>query len=194
MIYTIDKGDRDWKPVDGFDVFRVRDVRVSLKVDNSMMFNYIDPDTGVFDSDAFDWKKVGGVSFVNWRNFWNIWVKTSDAAMMAWRWNPKLNVFEICLYVHMGGDTIKFERPDQVVRIKYNPDNEYDWVHLDICGNKGTLYQGDEEVNYFPILSRFRPSRYSRIGAWYGGANNSPGKWGGRAPKDMTCEIEFKKL
>lgn len=193
MIYTIKKGRKDWVPTDGFDLFRVRDVRISLKVDNSMCFNYIDPGTGVYDADALDWKKVGGVSFVNWRHLWNIWFKTRDAAMMGWRWNPKINMFEICLYVHYRGHTIKFERPDQVYRLRYNPDNDYEWVHLDISGNKATLWDGQNSVNDFFITQDFRPSRYSRIGAWYGGANNAPGRWGGRAPKDMTCEIKFEK-
>ena len=198
MRYEIEQGNKDWRPIDGKQIMCVCPFKVGVKPDNSMIFNYVD--NGVVDPDWADWKKIKGASMAG---YWppsklaNLVINTQDAIMLTWRWNIKLNCFEFCLYTHVNGSTIKYERADQLIRVPYREDNNYGWSWLEVvpAGRKFYSYlTGPDGIRGARMLTEFSftPKLYSTIGMYYGGANNSPGKWGGAAPKDMSCEAKFE--
>lgn len=195
MRYTIKKGNQSWRPrqllpkiITGFD-------RLTWTVtpEKSMEFDYIDPATGNLDNDWADWKKIGGISLVNWRNPQNVVVKNRDAIMLAWRWNPTINVHEFALYLNERGDRVVYEQPGYLLRTIAGTRISMQIEKEDNDSYNVFLYvtsQGPRSVNRFIIDTRQRFGMYSLINPWYGGANNSTGPWGGAAPKDMEMELE----
>lgn len=198
MIYEIEKGSPRWHPV-GFNIFRnFRTMRWEFYPTDSMIFNYEyrDPEYGVLrtDEDWKDWKKIGGISLANWRNLRNIFQKNRDAIMLAWRWNVELEVHECCLYVNEKGRNVPYEglnilrmhdnEPPVIFEIDRLNKREYAcWLYR--------MGQNRKHVNRIIVRARDRFNLYSWINPWYGGANNSPGPWGGAAPKDMGMRVDF---
>ena len=197
MIYTIKKGQTDWRPRDRFRLLAGFDsLTWTVTPNKSMQFNYVDPITDKLDPDAFDWKKIGGISLVNWRNPWNAIMKDRDSIMMAWRWNPTLSVHEFAVYVNEAGDNIAYENAGQLLRTIAGTRISMQITRQTHRNYRAALYvdsQGPKSVNAFEIETRQRFGLYSLIGPWYGGKNNAPGPWGGAAPQDMTIDIEFNK-
>lgn len=195
MIYTIKKGQTDWRPRDWFRVFgRFNYLTWMATATLSMQFDYIDTSTGMIDADWNDWKKVGGISLVNWRNPQNLFIKDRDNIQMVWRWNPVLHVHEFAVYMNVKGEKKVFERPDQIIRTIAGTTIAMQVERHTPSSYSASLYllsQGSGSANAFEIKTRQRFTLYSVIGAWFGGANNSPGEWGGAAPKDMEMEIEI---
>lgn len=198
MIYEIKKGQTDWRPRDrlllltGFD-----SLTWTVTPDKSMEFDYIDPITDKIDADWNDWKKIGGISLVNWRNPWNAVMKDRDAIMLAWRWNPVYNFHEFAVYTNSRGKKIAYERPDQVLRTIAGTRVSMQITRVTRRNYRVRLYvtsQGPDSVNAFEIKTRQAFGLYSLIGPWYGGKNNSPGPWGGAAPKDMTMNVELERM
>lgn len=198
MRYTIKKGNQSWRPrpilpklLFGFDC-----LTWTVTPDKYMEFDYIDPATGDLDNDWNDWKKIGGISLVNWKNPQNVVVKNRDAIMLAWRWNPTISVHEFAVYVNEKGGRVVYEEPHQVLRTIAGTSVSMEVTKNDKSSYNARLYvtsKGPDSVNRKIIETRQEFCIYSLINPWYGGANNAPGRWGGRAPKDMEMELEFRK-
>lgn len=143
------------------------------------------------DEDWKDWKKVSGISFVNWKNLRNILSKNQDSVMLAWRYNVNLKIREYIIYENKDGKNYPREEILQILRTN-GP------VYFNIIPDKDVfkcyLHEGNRNtVNSINIIPRFKPTFYSYINLWYGGSNNSIGPWGGTAPQDMVCRLEFNK-
>lgn len=194
MIYTIKKGNSYWWPFRFMLFSSFNSLTWEVSLDPSMVFDYkyIEQGERKIDMDWADWKKVGGISFINWKNLINLFVKNRDAVMLARRYNVELELFEYCIYENRKGINIPYEKPIQLIRTKNGT------VSLRIEKEDNTfkcyLFSGDQtytDVNSINITPRFKPVLYSYINMWYGGADNSPGPYGGKAPKDMKCEMKF---
>jgi len=195
MKYTIKKGNQSWRPhpilprlLFGFDR-----LTWTITPDKSMQFDYIDPETGNLDNDWADWKKIGGISLVNWKNPQNVVVKNRDAIMMAWRWNPMISVHEFATYVNKKGGRIVYEQPHQVLRTIAGTRISMEITRSNKSSYNARIYvtsKGPNSVNRFIIETRQRFGMYSLINPWYGGANNARGPWGGRAPKNMEMKLD----
>lgn len=186
MKHTIKKGRQWWWPM-FFKLF-LPPTKFSwvFTPDSTMQFDYKYGDQ--VDEDWKDWKKVGGISFVNWKNFRNIYRKNRDSVMLAWRWNPNLLIFEYIIYENKNEG--KFPREGDLQILRTNGP-----VYFDIIPGETFqcyLHEGDMDVNPIHIKPRFKPMLLSYINLWYGGSNNSRGPWGGKAPKDMVCNLDFK--
>lgn len=211
--YKIKRGSQAWTPKK-FQVFgRFNELTWVTRPNWTMMFNYEWRDTlgqVHVDPDWADWKKVGGISLVNWRNPQNIFVKNNDAIMLAWRWNVDLQMFEYALYVNRKGENIPYEGPAQVVRVKAREETlsngdkipaGFDKVIFTIRRERQNRYrifiyaENENPKNRGSIIvnTRQRFGTYSIINPWYGGANNAPGPWGGKAPRDMEMVVDFLK-
>lgn len=196
--YQIKKNRSDWRPRDPFKIFTDFDtVTFSCIAHESMRFDYVDPKTGKVDQDWRDWKKIGGVSFAGWRDWLNIFLHDRDAVHFTNRWNVDLKVMEYAVYVNEGGDWFVFEKPYQVLRTIFGTKVSMQIKKIDLEKYEARLYvdsKGPGSVNPFLIYPRRRFPVYALSGAWYGGKNNSPGPYGGRAPKDMTMQksVEIK--
>lgn len=188
MKYTIKQGRQWWWPMWFFLYTTNKKFTWIFTPDDSMKFNYEYEFGQSIDEDWQDWKKIGGISFVNWKNLRNILSKNRDSVMLACRWNPTLLTFEYIIYENKNGEKFPRESPTQILRSNGS-------VYLDIIpeGNKFKCYlhEGDMNVNAIIIEPRFEPILLSYINMWYGGSNNSRGPWGGKAPKDMVCNLDF---
>lgn len=194
--YTIKKGHSDWHPKEPLQIFPdFEELTWEVSPDASMMYDY--ENSGVTDKDWHDWKKVGGISLADRSfNLINLFIKKRDSIQLGWRWNVDLSVFEFVVYVNERGKFVPYSRPDQILRcdehaqvvFKIRKDNRKQY--------RAALYlQGDgpESVNEFLIETRKRFTLYSRVGLWYGGKNNSPGPFGGKAPKVMKVNVGYFK-
>lgn len=212
MEYRIKRGDRRWTPSSLQIITKFNKLTFLTEPNWTMMFNYdylIDGQK-VTDADWRDWKKVSGISLVNWKNPQNIFVKNNDSIMLGWRWNPELHLFEFCLYVNEKGKNIPYERADQILRVKPSVKNvdgvmqptgqfpqivfEIETINSKTYGVKlYSLEENKKGINRIVVKTRQRFNLYSRVNPWYGGANNAPGPWGGKAPRDMRMDIYVSK-
>lgn len=194
MKQTILKGHKWFYPRDIFPrlINRFDTVTIKFTPNESMEFDYIDPTTGKLDNDWADWKKVfGGLSLVDPWNWINIFLRNRDSIILGWRYNPTgTTYFEAAIYENKASswivhDTIKVVKDTKVaMTIKRIGNREFD-VYLYVDSN------GIESVEPVRIKTRFTPHWFARINGYYGGKNNSPGRWGGAAPKDMFMDVEF---
>ena len=196
MKYTIKKGHQCWQPHSIFPsvLSDFNELIWTVTPHASMEFDY--EYEGELDADWADWKKIGGISLVNWKNLQNLFVKNKDAIMMAHRWNPTIGVHEFAVYENDRGKNIAYERPDQLLRTIAGTRISMKLVKVHARRYKAFLYvtsNGPDSVNSFIINTRQVFTMYSLINPWYGGANNAPGPWGGAAPRDMEMEIQFGK-
>lgn len=181
--FEIKKGQKDWRPKEWprilCDFKRIYIECVPLP---SMAFDYGS------DKDGLDWKKVAGVVLGTPLYFWNYFLKSRDNIQMAWRWNEKIARFEFCLYVNEKGKDLKFEKAHQLLRI-LPEEAAYMMIEKVSRREYRVFLYGDgqipKDVNPFYVKTRRAWFVYMLSGAWYGGKNNSPGDYGGRAPKDM---------
>lgn len=192
MIYTINKGSSRWFP---FTFKWFTDFSKAIWYvfpDRSMEFNYKYNGDEV-DQDWHDWKKIGGLSFANWRNIFNLFRKNQDAAMLAWRWNVEIKKHEFIVYENKKGNSIPYDSLIQILRIDAEEKAVLE-IHKE--GNKFKCYLFENEQTYLdvdPIIitPRFKATLFSYINLWYGGSNNSPGPYGGSAPQNMRCDASF---
>lgn len=194
MKQTISKGEQWWKPMDIIPCLfgKFDEITITFTPNETMEFDYVDPETGQRDEDWKDWKKVfGGISLINLFNWINLFRRNRDAIMLGWRWNPTTDLphHEATIYINDGGSMNNYGLL-KVVRgtsISMTIKKVRKWqfhIYLYLTS------QGIESVEPVEYRSRFDPSLYVRINGWYGGANNSKGPWGGAAPKDMEMEVE----
>jgi hypothetical protein len=185
MLYKIKEGRSYWIPRKFKILLFFKKITWTTEPNTSMIFDYQG------DKDWMDWKKIGGISLVNFSNLFNIFIKNRDSIMLAWRYNNEIDLFEYAIYVNNNSKNIAYDKPDQLLKTKSSN------VNLTIEKENGIfkcyLYENGENVNSINIKPRFNPLFFSLINPWYGGANNSEGPYGGKAPKDMECRIDLHK-
>lgn len=192
MIYSINEGQSRWWPF----IFRwYRDFKKAIWYvipDKSMQFNY-QYNNGVVDEDWRDWKKIGGLSFADWRNLINLFRKDKDSVILAWRWNVEIKKHEFAIYENRNNHNIPYESPSQILRIDAD---EKAVLEIHKSGNdfKCYLFENEQtylDVNPIVITPRFKATMFSYINLWYGGKNNSKGPYGGSAPQNMRCDVGY---
>lgn len=190
MVFKIKKGRARWYPVIFKIIRKFNRLTFITKPNNTQVFDYKFGES--LDEDWRDWKKIGGISFVNWKNLRNIFIKNRDSVILAWRWNPVIETFEYCVYENKGGKNYPYESITQILRAKQG---EEVYLNIDLTPkNQFECYLytlENRNVNPIVIKPRQKFTFYSYINMWYGGGNNSAGPWGGKAPKDMECEATF---
>lgn len=200
MIYKVKKGESLYLPTQ-FKIYgKFNRFTWVTKPNADMAFDYLydrDSETKL-DGDWADWKKVGGISLVNWRNIGNIWDKNNDAIMLGWRYNVELETFEYGVYVNENRGMLVFDGENEMLQTN----NLNRGVVFSIVRVSGRQYhvtlkfedEGNFSAKLFTITSLQNFNWYSYINPWYGGANNSSGPWGGAAPQDQKIQIDFLKI
>lgn len=138
------------------------------------------------DMDQLDWNKGLGVS-LDWKR------NDKDAIMWAWRANPDSNRMELTLYAHKkykrivgynGNEVLLTAKPYEKVSIEINRMDREEWEMTFVNHDQGTINQAIVKMRKNPCYSR-------RINAWFGGANNAPGPYGGLAPDYMFFYVNY---
>lgn len=156
------------------------------------VFNYKLED-GTIDRDAYDWKKGGGIVLFNWfsLDIINLFVRSRDNTQWAFRYNPHINKWEVCIYSD-------YKYKEQVSRaIVLNIDKlETILIELERLSTKDfrwSIYRKNKLILREVVVHRKEWKQYSKSGLYYGGKNNSPGTYGGKAPRDFLIYISFYK-
>lgn len=107
MIYTVQKGEHDFKPNNQvFFTFKSK-VSGSFRMDVSMWFSREDPDYS-HGEDVKDWNKLAGVT-------WFFSGNSNRSAMLAWRpVESEKGLFQLAGYVNPLGGGFKAEKIMQV--------------------------------------------------------------------------------
>ena len=134
------------------------------------------------DKDWYDWQKLGGIT-----NFFS--GNATQTAMFAFAFNEAVETYKITPYTNpKRGRWVA----GQAMIVDAN-----ETFALSCTFNKNTVYynmtsEGNKSPQQSHELKRFWLGR--RVGTYAGGANNSPGPFGGKTAKDMSIELEFKTL
>lgn len=195
--YTIKTGKTDWTPKEPLEIFcDFKAITWEFSPDKTMAFPYAYE--GGIDQDWRDWKKIGGISLAAWGlDLINLVQLSRDSIQLGWRYNVELQVFEYAAYVNENGAHYAFERADQVLRCGPGAKGGMRLTKLDRQNYRAALYfleEGPKAVNEFPIRTRKEFTIYRRTGLWYGGRNNAPGPYGGRAPRNMRTQVGYNRV
>lgn len=179
--YTTKKGHHDWWPFEFPRMWFVKKKRITLTFtfDVDCIYDW----NG--DQDQLDWNKIGGVSF-------NLFSNTKNSIIGGWRSNPITRKIELTIYRHVAGNILK-GNDDGEVMMTVDP---FDVIELTIWPQlNGRFFcaqlQHDDQVIMIPVEYPEVKKIGRRIGMWFGGANNSPGEFGGVSSKSMTAWIKF---
>lgn len=181
-----------WRPATPFVILR-RFLYASWTITPtlSMAFPYLLPN-GKRDRDMFDWKKIGGFSFSRLGlSLINIFFRNREALIFAWRYNAEIGVFEFVLYQNTRGNWIAYDAPGQVIRVPVNTPVTMKLKYITRKRFRAKLYVASrpQDAFTFEITIPWRALLFTLVGLWYGGKNNSPGKYGGKAPQDMETFV-----
>lgn len=175
MIQTVKKGRHDFKP--NRLVINRRD-----KLEFSVMFWPSCRYDFQGDGDQLDWNKGGGWAY-------NIFSNHVTSNLWAWRYIPENDKIEFCHYVH---DSRTVRKSEAIFAVNINQK-----VHgvLDASRSGKEFSLALEAPNLQPVESIFKvkdiPERSRMVWGWFGGENNSPGKFGGVAPHEMSYEYQI---
>lgn len=166
----VQKGKNNFRPEDSGLPFCVRPVeRLSIvyRFHPSCLYD-IRP-----DRDWKDWNKLAGLSF-------HAFPKNKDNLIIAWRSRPERQQIELAFFANKDGDfTVGegrlFVDPLRTGQAVINRQSGRDW----------TIMIGEEIAESYRTRKEFK-GYGSRITPWFGGANNSPGPYGGAAPQEMS--------
>jgi len=174
MYYTIKKGNHDSSPVDIPWMTLTSSLNTllwTIKPSHGTEYNMLP------DEDQWDVNKGGGVSF-------NLLNNNKDALMWGWRFNPNSNKTEILQYSHTDGNVVISEvmmelSKFQVGEIQFTRNGRV-W---------DTFFTNYEHSSCGTYTARKGFTFSKEITLWFGGANNSPGPFGGVAPQDILWYI-----
>jgi len=176
ITYKCKKGQHAFKPANcrdlpGFYLSR-RPVHKPHRVGWKVRFR----DSCKYDlgsSDQADWNKLPGLS-------WNLFTNHDDAAMLGWRWNKNLLVFEVGPYLHVDGKRRFQKNPE--LHFESGEDFWYS-IEADYTRNEVRIrvFFADGATHEYTTSTYADLSRTTRqIHAWFGG--NRP------APHDMFLQ------
>lgn len=183
--YTIKAGKQNFKPREPIFPRCAKGFEIKALLDESCWWSSEDWQG---DRDRQDWNKLAGITSAFSAN-------NKRSAMIAWRPADAPNTFLLTAYtndkkggwqhgrtgleaitVH-AGETFKAEVFINEELLRY----EADYRIITARGEFWCNHKFDKPLFNF----------YRRIGTWIGGANNSPGDFGGEASQDMSLELDF---
>lgn len=172
MKYTIKAGQKDWSPMEfPWPYFP--------KVGSQWIYDIVFTESCWYnwlpDMDQHDWNKIGGVT-----NMFSL--NNVDSALIGWR--PEAETpgrFELIPYFNVG-KTVKLGQEIMPVVAE-----EAVKAYITYMGNKVFSIQIGFAPGHSEQLEKFWFGR--RIGMNMGGANNSPGPYGGVASQDMEMYV-----
>lgn len=184
--YTVKKGYHTYIPGIGMTFYRNKSLS---KVSWSVIFHNSCEYDWEGDMDQLDWNKGGGI-YYDWRR------RDRDNIMWAWRWNEdsvryELTVYRDWKYKNLTGfkdtksqadDVLMTAKSGDIIDITFVRQSGKQWyVIFDNLTQKLT--------NAGQVKVRVNPTWSQPIPPWFGGSNNSAGRYGGVASKDMTMWI-----
>jgi len=168
--YTIKPGQWNFRPLESWRPrFVVRGFSGWAKFDESAWFDWEG------DRDARDWNKLKGLTRY-------IGANNHHSAIIAWRPAEERGVFEVAAYTNYPGARWIV---GELVKAKAG-----EKVHFE-----AVIYKRKVQYKIQSSLTGhdFRRCTIMReIGTSIGGANNSPGEYGGKATQEMKIEVEMK--
>ena len=171
-IKTLKKGKNNWRPWGiPWPLFlpMMKGIKYTVRFDKSCWYNWL-PDT-----DHYDINKGGGFTEM---------FSLNNANSYLWGWNSdetEQGVFNIYAYYNAPDTSFKFEK---IGKVKAGEDFD---VQVLTSGKIVILTQEAEAFHQFEEPG-FKVARM--ITEWFGGANNSPGPYGGSASQDMEMVIK----
>lgn len=186
--YLVKEGYHSYIPGVGITFHRNRQLS---KLEYSVVFDESSEYDWQGDLDQLDWNKGGGITF-DWKR------NDRDNIMWAWRYNADSSRYEFTVYVdwkyqnRTGFGNTK-SKVDDVLMVA----NSGDIVDIDFIRQSGkkwyvTFKNMTQELETSGVVEvRVNPRWSRRIGPWFGGANNSPGRFGGVASQDMIMGIYY---
>lgn len=131
------------------------------------------------DNDWKDWQKLKGITHFFSGN-------TRRTVMFAFRFGERPETYEICAYTNDKKGNAKWYGS----LIVDTGEQVSGWLKLE--GGKAIYHLATEGGSYFDESHSFKLFKLCReVGTYAGGANNSPGPYGGKAVKDMSIKIKF---
>lgn len=144
------------------------------------------------DRDSDDWNKLGGVSF-------NIRNNKINSIMAAWRPNIDAGEFDITIYRHVNGKVFKGDGTANETLLSLKPRGHGRLLIVPFDRGKSCMVSIEsvkDGIRPNPISVQFGKRFWvaKRLGTWFGGANNSPGEFGGVASQYMELWTGFKLI
>ena len=136
------------------------------------------------DKDQRDWNKLTGIHF--WKGLSDLFQPNKNNILLAWRYNTN-GWWEVAPYINRNkkweiGKVIRVGSPMQIVSYEIIREKKGKWS-VSIFFSDTFIYQT------FDVNER---KRARLIAPWFGGENNAPGPYGGKAPHDMTLSLSHK--
>lgn len=135
------------------------------------------------DKDQKDFNKLCGAALSLFApKHWN-------SAMIGWRWNPQRSVFEVAPYFNRKkaviiGDIISVQPNEEFTFLISQNGKQWTTTLVTADGNSST-----KTVDY-----AINSALTTNVHAWFGGANNEEGEFGGVASHDMTLSYEMQRV
>ena len=178
--YCVKEGKHDFKPFDWPKIVRVKKID-HLLIECRFSLSCIYDFEG--DLDQLDWNKLPGGSLYLW---WN----ALDHVLPGWRCAPS-GLLEMTAYTNSRKNGRQIGNGKQKVMLTLDPrqelefkckitpyDNGQRWKYQFLKNGKVSPNQAIHDLG--------KPMKWLRTtGAWFGGANNSAGPYGGTAPHHM---------
>lgn len=187
--YTVKAGKTNFRPLENpFPVRNPKGFEISFMFlpggwCSKEDYTYTDENGNeVFDKDWNDWQKLKGFTHFFSSN-------TKRTAILAFRFGEQPETYEVCAYIN-----------DKKGRPLYDNDNtliveanEQASGTMQVINNVAVFNLATEGGGYYEEQHPFDLFKLCReVGTYAGGANNSPGPYGGQAAKDMSIRIDFK--
>lgn len=173
--HTVQQGGKDYKPGHGLGFQKMTDgFDLSVVIDSSSWYN---PDT--LGSDATDWLKAGGVSYLNLTSP-ALWPKNHLSALVGFRMLPDSS-YETAAYVNYEDGGFEYGLTAKVVlgdtvTYKYRYRDGAAWFNLH-----------HEKMHKDTSFSKMPYARYQvSVGPWHGGT--------AKAPKQTTIKTKLTHI
>jgi len=175
MIYTIKPGQWNFRPLEPIRPrFGAKGFYGSVVFHESAWFDWGD------DKDEKDWNKLKGLTAYFGPN-------NRHSVIIGWRPTDEKNVFELTPYTNYPRSAATYEREGIKVRA-----GEEVFFECDINAfSADYVIKTDSGAILRATHNFWKRWIYREIGTSIGGANNSPGEFGGKATQEMKIEIDF---
>lgn len=179
--YTIQPGQSNFRPVENPMPRWANGFKIEARLDESCWWSEED---WQYDKDRQDWNKLKGLT-------WYFSSNKRCSAMIVWRPGKLENVFEITAYTNdkRGNFTVTGNPVEVYAGENFQASAEF--------GRRAIQYN----ISSFGRTSIYthawrRPwlRIYREVGTYVGGANNSPGQYGGQATQPMKMWAKFSLI
>ncbi len=177
--YYIIKGKQNFSPKESIlPRTNVKGFTLTATLDSSCYYSQQDW-TYDLDRDRFDWNKLKGLS-----RYWT--ANNHTAAMFAWRPDTLPYHFQIAAYTNYPKTEIQVGEPITVAA------GQSFSARCDLERYTAKYLIEVDSNKVFTAHSFRKKIGWAReVGTYFGGANNSPGPYGGKAPQNMVMHIYF---